>query len=120
MIKRAGLESHSRSDSFSVPLVFARLPTTDLPEMTTKRLRGLLTHFGARSPVKETDSPMSASAVVSEPELPTYDKLPMFKNIPGCAWGLWGEDDQLGTVNLLTEKVVQRAAREEILYVECF
>ncbi|KAG5735472.1 hypothetical protein E4T56_gene12858 [Termitomyces sp. T112] len=51
----------------------------------------------------------------SDKELPTYDQLPMFKNIPGCAWGLWGEDDQLGTVNLLTEKVVQRAAREEVL-----
>ncbi|KDR82139.1 hypothetical protein GALMADRAFT_222020 [Galerina marginata CBS 339.88] len=46
--------------------------------------------------------------------LPTFDELPPFKNFPGCAWGVWGPDDQLGTVNLLTEDVIQRAATEEI------
>ncbi|TFK35464.1 hypothetical protein BDQ12DRAFT_759712 [Crucibulum laeve] len=46
--------------------------------------------------------------------LPTFDELPNFKNFPGCAWDVWGADDQLGTVNLLTDEVVQRAAQEEI------
>ncbi|KIM49861.1 hypothetical protein M413DRAFT_21984 [Hebeloma cylindrosporum] len=50
----------------------------------------------------------------TEAPLPTFDELPWFKNFPGCAWGLWGPEDQLGTVNLLTEEVVQRAAAEEI------
>ena len=46
--------------------------------------------------------------------LPSYDELPTFHELKGCAWELWGKDDELGTVNLLTESVVQRAAREEI------
>jgi hypothetical protein len=49
--------------------------------------------------------------------LPKFDELPLFHDFKGCAWGLWGPDDQLGTVNLLTEKVVARAAQEEIKYV---
>lgn len=50
----------------------------------------------------------------TETPLPTFDELPWFKNFPGCAWGVWGPEDQLGTVNLLTEEMVQRAAAEEI------
>ncbi|KAJ7142122.1 hypothetical protein C8R43DRAFT_1016383 [Mycena crocata] len=46
--------------------------------------------------------------------IPNYDELPAFKNFPGCAWGVWGADDQLGTVNLLTETVVKQSAAEEI------
>ncbi|KAF7298292.1 Serine/threonine protein kinase PRP4 [Mycena kentingensis (nom. inval.)] len=46
--------------------------------------------------------------------LPSYDELPAFKNFPGCAWGVWGTDDQLGTINLLTDAVVQRSAAEQI------
>jgi hypothetical protein len=51
--------------------------------------------------------------------LPTFDELPKFHELDGCAWGLWGKDDELGTVNLLTEDVVQRAAKEEIRYLIC-
>ncbi|KAJ7071791.1 putative cyclase-domain-containing protein [Mycena belliarum] len=46
--------------------------------------------------------------------LPNYDELPPFKNFPGCAWGVWGEQDQLGTVNLLTDTLVKQTAAEEI------
>ncbi|KAI1048839.1 hypothetical protein LB505_012855 [Fusarium chuoi] len=36
-------------------------------------------------------------------KLPTFDDLPFDKNgPPGNAWGLWGPDDQLGRLNLLT------------------
>ncbi len=53
--------------------------------------------------------------------LPDFDDLPSFHDMPGCAWGLWGKDDQLGTVNLLTPEVVARAAKEEIRYdIFCF
>ncbi|KAJ7581048.1 hypothetical protein C8J56DRAFT_958929 [Mycena floridula] len=48
-------------------------------------------------------------------KLPTFDELPKFKDLPGCAWETWGKDDQLGTVNLLTDEVVKRAASEEII-----
>ena len=46
--------------------------------------------------------------------LPTFDELPFFHEMPGCAWSVWGQGDQLGTVNLLTDTVVKRAAHEEI------
>ncbi|KAF7359051.1 Serine/threonine protein kinase PRP4 [Mycena sanguinolenta] len=47
-------------------------------------------------------------------DIPSYDALPVFKNFPGCAWSVWGAEDQLGTVNLLTDAVVKAAASEEI------
>ncbi|KAJ8595833.1 hypothetical protein M405DRAFT_782599 [Rhizopogon salebrosus TDB-379] len=46
--------------------------------------------------------------------LPTFDELPSFHNFKGCAWEVWGKDDELGTINLLTPEVVARAAKEEI------
>ena len=46
--------------------------------------------------------------------LPSFDELPEYNGIPGCAWEVWGAGDRLGTVNLLTDAVVQRAAGEEI------
>ncbi|KAH9483494.1 hypothetical protein JR316_0002962 [Psilocybe cubensis] len=71
--------------------------------MTSNRLKDIASHI---SPLPSTS--------VAEMALPTFDELPHYKNFPGCAWGVWGADDQLGTVNLLTEEVVQRAAKEEI------
>lgn len=45
----------------------------------------------------------------------TYEDLPVKKDGPhGNAWGAWGPDDQVGTLNHLTPAVVARAAREEI------
>ncbi|KAM5344643.1 hypothetical protein ACJ41O_013178 [Fusarium nematophilum] len=49
------------------------------------------------------------------PEHPSFDSLPLDRNGPhGNAWGLWGPDDQLGTLNLLTDEVVSKAAAENI------
>ncbi|KAI0355185.1 hypothetical protein OH77DRAFT_1425248 [Trametes cingulata] len=48
----------------------------------------------------------------TERKLPTYDELPKFKDFSGCAWEVWGKDDQLGTINLLTDDVVSEAAKE--------
>ncbi|KAF9814354.1 hypothetical protein IEO21_05149 [Rhodonia placenta] len=45
-------------------------------------------------------------------QLPTFDELPKYRNFTGCAWDVWGKDDQLGTINLLTEEVVKEAAKE--------
>ena len=44
--------------------------------------------------------------------LPSFKELPSYNNFPGCAWGVWGEGDELGTVNLLTPEVVNEAAKE--------
>jgi hypothetical protein len=40
-------------------------------------------------------------------QLPTFDELPIDSKYPEkTAWGLWGEEDNLGTLNLLTEERV--------------
>ena len=96
----------------------------------TKRLREIMVHLASRI---RTSSPSSAFDSATEEHaqaatdrdivrkdimaLPTFDELPKYKNFAGCAWGVWGPNDQLGTVNLLTDEVVQRAAAEEIKYV---
>ena len=52
---------------------------------------------------------------MSSAEYPTFESLPLDKKGPhGNAWGLWGPDDQLGTLNHLTDEVVAHAARENI------
>lgn len=39
-----------------------------------------------------------------QPALPSYDELPVSDDHPpGSSWTLWGRDDQLGTLNLLTD-----------------
>lgn len=44
---------------------------------------------------------------------PDFNELPLDPNgPPGNAWGLWGKDDQLGMLNLLTPEVVAASARE--------
>ena len=49
---------------------------------------------------------------MSAKKLPTFDELPNFHQYTGCAWDVWGEDDELGTVNLLTDEVAAEAAKE--------
>lgn len=44
---------------------------------------------------------------------PEFNELPLDKNgPPGNAWGLFGEDDQLGRLNLITPDTVKAAAFE--------
>jgi kynurenine formamidase len=44
--------------------------------------------------------------------IPTYDELPVKSgNPPRSAWGLWGDDDQIGTINWLTAERVVAGAR---------
>lgn len=39
--------------------------------------------------------------------LPTFDQLPISPEYPPhTAWGVWGKEDNLGTLNLLTEERV--------------
>lgn len=49
--------------------------------------------------------------------LPSFDELPHFHEMAGCAWDVWPADDELGTINLLTQDVVKRAMQEEMQYV---
>jgi hypothetical protein len=70
------------------------------------KLKAVIDHLTGQDKDAETNA-----------KLPTFDELPPFRSYAGCAWNVWGPDDQLGTVNLLTEDVVSRAAQEEIKYV---
>ena len=55
------------------------------------------------------------SAPFGKMQLPRFSELPLEKgNPPYSAWGLYGKDDQLGTLNRLTDDLVLRTAREEI------
>jgi hypothetical protein len=47
--------------------------------------------------------------------IPPFSSLPLNPGDPPfSAWGLYGKDDQLGTLNRLTPEIVTAAAREEI------
>ena len=42
-------------------------------------------------------------------DLPTYAELPIRPGLPPrSAWGIWGDDDELGTMNLLTPERARR------------
>jgi kynurenine formamidase len=44
---------------------------------------------------------------------PSFNALPLQSHHPkASAWGLWGSDDQLGTLNLLADEAVRSAATE--------
>lgn len=46
---------------------------------------------------------------------PSFHALPLRNGDPkASAWGLWGEDDELGTLNLLTPSIVKAAAAEVV------
>jgi kynurenine formamidase len=51
------------------------------------------------------------NAVSSSPRMPSYDELPVRAGAPaGAAWGVFGDDDEVGTINLLTPDRVVAAA----------
>ena len=50
-------------------------------------------------------------AVSPSPKIPSYDELPVRAGAPaGAAWGVFGDDDEVGTINLLTPERVVAAA----------
>jgi len=50
---------------------------------------------------------------MSPPSRPSFSSLPLDKNGPaGNAWGLYGKDDEIGALNMLTPSVVKSAASE--------
>ena len=59
-----------------------------------------------------SDSHSTPHLPMSAKKLPTFDELPNFHQYTGCAWDVWGKDDELGTVNLLTDEVAAEAAKE--------
>jgi len=50
--------------------------------------------------------------VTTHERLPSYRELPVVEDAPpGSAWRLWGPDDQLGTLNLLSDERTLRAVQ---------
>lgn len=70
----------------------------------------------ARPVARAAASPRPAARPASppEPRIPSYDELPVRAGAPeGSAWGVFGDRDEVGTINLLTPGRV-RAAAESI------
>lgn len=76
-------------------------------------LLGALSSSSTHSTSSSSSSAASSEKWATVP-LPDYHELPSKGGWPGCAWDVWGPGDQLGTINLLTESVVLRAAKEQI------
>ncbi|PWN51536.1 hypothetical protein IE53DRAFT_386095 [Violaceomyces palustris] len=99
-------------------------------DRNTRRLRAIASQLGTAaisssqglfsSSSGHHHSTLSIQQSQAHPPTPQTFKLPRYKDLPsqggypGCAWKVWGEGDQLGTINLLTDQVVARSAREEI------
>ncbi|KAL2802935.1 putative cyclase-domain-containing protein [Aspergillus granulosus] len=59
-------------------------------------------------------APRSNAPTITKVARPAFNELPLRKGDPkGSAWQLWGKDDELGSLNLITEEV-SRAAAEEV------
>ncbi|GKT40863.1 uncharacterized protein ColSpa_01044 [Colletotrichum spaethianum] len=60
-------------------------------------------------------TPASSDYPLNENGIPPFDALPLGKDNPRfSAWGLYGDKDELGTLNRLTDERVAAAARNEI------
>ena len=93
------------------------------PLHARRRLAAIASQLGlAASTARQAPSldrprpqPQPGSAEVgTNVKLPRYHELPAVGGYAGCAWNVWGPRDQLGTLNLLTDAVVARAAADEI------
>lgn len=55
------------------------------------------------------------SVQLNQNGIPDFDSLPLRDGDPHhSAWGLYGEADELGALNRLTDEKVAEAAKEEI------
>jgi hypothetical protein len=54
----------------------------------------------------------SSETMAPPSKLPSFDQLPLNEGDPPySAWGLWGEDSALGSLNYLTDEVVAKAVQ---------
>lgn len=65
----------------------------------------------AKTSAKPAPKRTQARRRVAEPQLPRHADLPIREGAPqGAAWGVFGDDDQVGTINLMTPDRVVDAA----------
>ena len=70
--------------------------------------------FSQAKPVQPTTG--KDTALVLHISRPRFDELPLKQSDPkGSAWGLWGDQDERGTLNLITDDVVRAASAEAVL-----
>jgi hypothetical protein len=63
-----------------------------------------------KTPLETTRTQQAEPADLPRPE---FNDLPLAPNHPkASAWGLWGKNDELGTLNLLIPEVVSQASSE--------
>ncbi len=100
--------------------VAARVVSKPKPAARPKPLLKSKAILKAKSPArvapKSTARPGARTAAsprprAPEPRLPRHDELPVREGAPqGAAWGVFGDEDELGTINLLTPATVVEAA----------
>lgn len=77
---------------------------------------GLETTFAASDQYPTMFSTMSSVSAIEgrfSGRRPSFDALPLRQGDPkASAWGLWGDDDELGSLNLLEPSIVRAAAAE--------
>lgn len=84
---------------------------------TQERLASLKNHLinsATATTMSRIQEPNSIPWDPTNTSFPLLKDLPKLKNAPDDAAWVWGEDDQLGRLNLLTPERVKRAAAEEI------
>ncbi|PWZ03694.1 hypothetical protein BCV70DRAFT_197896 [Testicularia cyperi] len=101
-----------------------RLAAIESPLHARRRLAAIANQLGlATSSSKQAPSlfkaitsspPSSSSSTMDFSKLPRYKDLPSEGGWKACAWKVWGANDELGTINLLTDEVVLKAAKDEI------
>lgn len=65
--------------------------------------------------LKAISNTLKMAPKLNENGIPSFDDLPLRKGDPHhSAWGLYGDNDELGTLNRLTDERVAAAARDEI------
>lgn len=65
--------------------------------------------------LKQISDILKMAPKLNENGIPSFDSLPLRDGDPHhSAWGLYGDDDQLGTLNRLTDERVAAAAKNEI------
>src|ERR1700749_2895282 len=80
----------------------------DTPSLVTKQRS-----FGIASANKPANLSVQTTAILQLRESTTFEQLPLRPGLPPyAAWGIFGEEDQLGTLNLLTSAAVLRASEE--------
>jgi kynurenine formamidase len=73
------------------------------------RLKSAARAVASKKPAKKPA--LRRPAAPAAPKLPRYDELPIRAGAPqGAAWGVFGDSDEVGTINLLSPERVRAAA----------